>query len=172
MSSCSHSVTHILAPFSDKIAHADPPLLLDCLYKVLTCMSSPSVSCKITSSVKRTHIFFPCFNPTLSFSTGSFLYNSLSLTTRIHWSFLWIPSLQKVLSFYSIIKISPDYKSKSIFSVICALVTRLILITNVHLCFCWIVRSLEQDSCLLSCLSSVYHAQVWSTTVGLLLYEY
>lgn len=40
----------------------------------------------------------------------------LSWTTRLCSFFLWLVSLQKVLSFYSTIKISPDYKSLYFFS--------------------------------------------------------
>lgn len=174
--SLSHTYTHLLVLYELLFSLSDThscsflwqdcsyrsssvPRLSPCLPEVLTCMSSPSVSCKIT-----THIFFlhVCFHPTLSFSTGSFLWNPLSLTTLIH-CFFDFP-LQKVLSFYSIIKISPDCKSKSFFSVISALVTPLILITNVHLCFCSIGSSLGQDS-------SSSHMFIWCVPCSSLEYN-
>lgn len=65
MSSCSHSVTHILAPFSDKIAHADPALFLDCL-----CLKFLPV-CLLPLYHARSHQMYK--EPTFSFSMSVFI---------------------------------------------------------------------------------------------------
>lgn len=122
-------------------------------------------------SIKNSHFLSPCLFSSYCFLLYrqfpfqfSQLNNShpliLSSTSRKYC--LFTPSIKSFLII-----------NTSLFSLsFCALVTHLILITNAHFCFCWIVRSLEQSSCLLTCLSGMYHAQAWSTVVRLLLYEY
>lgn len=119
MSSCSHSVTLILATVSGKTAAADAPPTLDCLpfcLKFLPILLLPLPHVRSPQMYKKITFSFPMSAfilvfPSLQVVSLAACNPPLSLTTHIYSFSLWLVFLQKVLPFYSIIKISPDYKS-------------------------------------------------------------
>lgn len=131
LSSCSHSVTLILTTlwqdFSCRCSFI--PRLSPFLSKVLAC-TSLSASCKITSNIIK--FFFPYvfFLSSLSLPTGIFpCHMQFSSQQHTFIASLWLVSLQKGLSFYSIIIITPDYKAYS-FKICCLCFSQFCLFLN------------------------------------------
>lgn len=119
MRSCSHSVTLILATVAGKTAPTDAPLSLDRLpfgLKFLPVLLLHLPHARLPQTYKEITFSFPMSAfvpvfPSLQAVSLATCNPPLILTPHIHSFSLWLVSLQKVLSFYSIIKISPDCQS-------------------------------------------------------------